>query len=48
LSGARETLGSETARVHHSARRRGGDMANRGAGAAGGDAGDRHFERAIR
>src|SRR6516165_5262893 len=40
-SEARETLGNETARFHHAARRRGGRMAARGARAATGDAGDR-------
>src|SRR5262245_61653640 len=40
-SEAREALSSETARVHHPARRRGGCVAARGAGAAAGDAGDR-------
>src|SRR5262249_4834056 len=39
-SEAREVLSSETARVHHAARRRGG-MAGRGGGAATGDAGHR-------
>src|SRR4029450_1979752 len=33
--------GSETARFHHAARRRGGGVAPRGARAAAGDAGDR-------
>ena len=40
-SEAREAPGSETARVHHAARRRGGCVAARGARAAAGDAGDR-------
>src|SRR5262245_29061139 len=35
LSKEREALGSETARVHHVARRRGGGMAAHGAGGAG-------------
>src|SRR5262249_45572621 len=39
-SEAREVLGSETARVHHASRRRGGRVAPRGAGAEY-DAGDR-------
>src|SRR5215813_64751 len=34
-------------RVHHSARRRGCDVADRGAGAADGDAGDRVFEQRV-
>ena len=42
-SEAREVLGSETARLHHATRRRGGVPA-RGAGAAG-DAGDRFLPR---
>src|SRR5262245_23359239 len=33
--GPRETLGSETAHLHHAARRRGGGVAVRGQGAAG-------------
>src|SRR5215510_1986084 len=37
---------SETARVHHAARR-GGNMATRGAGAAGGDASDRLSELTV-
>src|SRR5262245_38856522 len=40
LSEAREVSGSEKARVHHAARRRGGRVAARGASAAS-DAGDR-------
>ena len=35
------------ARVHHAARRRGGGVAARGAGAAAGDAGDRVPQRHI-
>jgi hypothetical protein len=40
-SEAREASGSETARVHHAARRYSGGVAARGAGAAADDAGDR-------
>jgi hypothetical protein len=39
-SEAREASGSETARLHHAARRCGGGVAGRGAGAAVGDAGN--------
>src|SRR6516165_5175294 len=46
LSEAREVSGSETAPVHHAARRR-GIMAARGARAAAGDAGDRLPEFTI-
>ena len=37
----------KTARVHHAARRRGGDVAVRGAGAATGDAGDRLSQQQV-
>ena len=37
-----------TARVHHAARRRGGGVAARGAGAAAGDAGDRISPQPVR
>src|SRR5262249_19770578 len=46
-SEAREVLGSETARVHLAARRRGGRMATRGARAGAGNAGNRIPQRRI-
>jgi hypothetical protein len=45
-SDARETLGSETAQLHHAAWRR-GSVAARGACAAGRDAGDRVSRRCV-
>ena len=47
LSGSMGGIGSETARVHHAARRHGGRVAARGARAAASIAGDRNFGRSI-
>ena len=40
-------LRNETARVHHTCQRRGGDVAAQSARAAAGDAGDRLFKRCV-